>query len=359
MERLRVAVLFGGASSEYEVSLLSAASVLRNIPKDRFETINIGITKQGRWYKYAGAVESIENGAWTHDIDNLTPCILSPDRGVHGVVTFAGGSYRNERVDVVFPVLHGKNGEDGTLQGLLTLAGVPFVGCGTLSSAVCMDKAVTSTLLDAAGIPHTPWAAVLPAQLADFDALATQLEQRLGYPMFVKPANAGSSVGVTKAHDKGELRGALDAAFRYDGKAVVERTVVGKELEIAVCGNDRAAASAVGEIVPCNEFYDYDAKYLANKSEALIPARISDAQAREIKERAVEAYRALGCAGLARIDFLLEEATGKIFLNEPNTIPGFTSISMYPKLMAASGVPYSELIARLIDLAVERAGESR
>ncbi|MEA5050838.1 MAG: D-alanine--D-alanine ligase family protein [Oscillospiraceae bacterium] len=358
MERLKVAVIFGGASSEYEVSLLSAASVLRNMSADRFETVRIGITKQGRWYKYDGPVEKIEDGSWVRDIDLLTPCVISPDRGVRGLVTFFNGSYKNEPVDVAFPVLHGKNGEDGTIQGLFTLAGIPFVGCDVLSSAACMDKAVTSTLLDHAGIPHTAWAAVRPADLADFGALEKELSQKLGYPIFVKPANAGSSVGVTKAHDAAELRRALELAFRYDVKAVAERTVAGKELEVAVLGNDMPEASVVGEIVPCNEFYDYDAKYLANKSETLIPARITEAQARTIRETAVEAYRALGCAGLARVDFLMDGATGDIYLNELNTIPGFTSISMYPKLMEASGTAYARLIERLVALAAARAKEN-
>ncbi len=359
MERLKVAVIFGGASSEYEVSLLSAASVLRNIPRDRFETVNIGITQQGRWFKYDGAVEKIEDGSWVRDIDKLTPCVVSPDRAVHGLVTFFMGSYKNERVDAAFPVLHGKNGEDGTIQGLFTLAGIPYVGCDVLASAVCMDKTVTSALLDGFGVKHAPWAAVFPRELDDFDALEARLSEKLGYPMFVKPANAGSSVGVTKARDAGALRKALALAFKHDRKAIVERTIVGKELECAVLGNGEPLASVPGEVVPCNEFYDYEAKYLAGTSETLIPARIDGDTQRALRETAVKAYKALGCTGLARVDFLYEEATGELYLNEPNTIPGFTAISMYPKMMEASGTPYPELIARLIELALEREKENR
>lgn len=358
MSKRKIAVIFGGVSSEHEVSLLSTASVLRNIPRERFDTVNVGITKDGRWFRYDGEIENIENGEWERDNDKLTPASVSPDRAVHGLVYMGkNGGYATEHIDAAFPVLHGRNGEDGTIQGLFTLAGIPFVGCDLLSSAVCMDKAVTNALLDHFGIKRCAWRSVLKKDMDKFDGIERNLRAELSYPMFVKPANAGSSVGITKAHNKEELLEAFSIAFQHDKKIVVERNIVGKELEVAVLGNDNPIASEVGEIVPCNEFYDYDAKYLAGTSETLIPARITAEQSNTIRETAVRAYTLLGCAGLTRVDFLLEEATGEIYLNEPNTIPGFTSISMYPKMMEHSGVPYSELIAKLIDFAVERTEE--
>lgn len=358
MSKRKIAVIFGGVSSEHEVSLLSTASVLRNIPRERFDTVNVGITKNGRWFRYDGEIEKIENGEWENDNEKLTPAAISPDRSVHGLVYMGkNGGYSTEYVDAAFPVLHGRNGEDGTIQGLFTLAHIPFVGCDLLSSAVCMDKAVTNALLDHFGIKRCAWRSVLKKDMDKFDGLERSLRAELSYPMFVKPANAGSSVGITKAHNKDELLEAFTIAFQHDKKIVVERNIVGKELEVAVLGNDAPIASEVGEIVPCNEFYDYDAKYLAGTSETLIPARITEEQSRTIRETAVRAYTLLGCSGLTRVDFLLEEATGEIFLNEPNTIPGFTSISMYPKMMEHSGIPYSELIEKLIDFAAERTEE--
>lgn len=358
MSKKKIAIIFGGASSEHEVSLLSTASVLRNIPRDRFDTINVGITKDGRWFRYDGETEKIENGEWIKDEENLVSAAVSPDTSVHGLIyKDKNGAYCAERIDAAFPVLHGRNGEDGTIQGLFTLANIPFVGCDLLSSAVCMDKAVTNALLDHFGIKRCAWRSVLKKDMDKFDGIERQLRAELCYPMFVKPANAGSSVGITKAHNKEELLEAFSIAFQHDKKIVVERNVIGKELEVAVLGNDAPVASEVGEIVPCNEFYDYDAKYLAGTSETLIPARITKEQSDEIRKTAVRAYSLLGCAGLTRVDFLLETETGEIYLNEPNTIPGFTSISMYPKMMEHSGVPYSELIAKLIDLAIERTEE--
>ncbi len=358
MSKKKIAIIFGGASSEYEVSLLSSASVLKNISLGRFDVVNVGITKDGRWFKYDGSVEKIESGEWTDDESNLTACVVSPDTGVHGLLYLKkDGSFEAERIDAVFPVLHGRNGEDGTIQGLFTLAKIPFVGCDLISSAICMDKAVTNALLDHFGIMRAPWASVLKRNIGQFDGIERRLRTQLLYPMFVKPANAGSSVGITKAHNKDELFEALNIAFQHDVKAVVEKTIVGKELECAVCGNESPTASDVGEIVPCNEFYDYDAKYLAGTSETLIPARITDEQTDTVRQTAVRAYTLLGCSGLSRVDFLLEEATGEVYLNELNTIPGFTSISMYPKMMAHSGTPYDELISKLIELAIERTEE--
>ncbi|MEG1650420.1 MAG: D-alanine--D-alanine ligase family protein [Oscillospiraceae bacterium] len=354
MSKCKVGIIFGGVSSEHEVSLKSASSVIRNIPRDKYDTVLIGITKDGRWLEYGGPVEAIEDGSW-HESKSCVPAFISPDCSIHGLVkTNSDGSFETERLDAVFPVLHGRNGEDGTIQGLFTLAGIPYVGCDLLSSAVCMDKAVTNAMLDYFGIPRAPWAMVLKYDIDKFELLADTWETSLGYPMFVKPANAGSSVGITKAHDRSELRAALDLAFEHDVKAVVEKNISGKELECSVLGNLEPEVSVVGEILSANEFYDYEAKYFNAQSRTIIPARITGEQQRYIQKIALEAYKALGCSGLSRIDFLMDGETGAIYLNEPNTIPGFTSISMYAKMWEASGIGYSELIDRLFRLAIER-----
>lgn len=254
----------------------------------------------------------------------------------------------------MFPVLHGRNGEDGAMQGLLQIAGIPFVGCDVLSSAMCMDKAVTNTMLDAHGIPHAPWRMLCRHELPQFEGRADEWESALGYPMFVKPANAGSSVGISKAHDRAELKAALALALEHDDKIVIEKNIAGRELECSVLGNLGAEASAVGEILSANEFYDYEAKYHSAQSRTVIPAALSEAESGAIRETAVRAFEALGCSGLARVDFLLESATGTVYLNEPNTIPGFTSISMYAKMWEATGLAFPALIDRLFTLALER-----
>ena len=353
MENKTVAVLFGGVSSEHEVSRVSAAAVARAIPADRFDTVLVGITKDGRWLLYSGSPDAMEDGSWEQHPDNR-PAFVSPDRSVHGLVVLGRDGYETVHLDVAFPVLHGKNGEDGTMQGLFELAGIPYVGCPVLGSAVCMDKAVTNSLLDHFGIPQADWDQMTVYEMDDFDTVADRFEARLGYPMFVKPANAGSSVGVSKAKNRAALREALLLAFRHDTKVVVERTVVGKELECSVLGNRELVASVVGEVVSANEFYDYEAKYQSADSETRIPADITPEQQAEIQRLAKRAFRVLGCAGLARVDFFLEDGTGSILLNEPNTIPGFTSISMYAKMLDASGIPFGELVGRLLDLACER-----
>ncbi len=354
MIKKRAVVLFGGVSSEYEVSLRSAESVISNIPRDRFEVVPVGILKDGQWFRYTGPVDKIGDGSWAADAGNRTPAVLSPDR-VHGGLGLlhAGGPVEWLSVDVVFPVLHGRNGEDGTVQGLLALSGIPCVGCGVLASAVCMDKAVTNTILDHHGIARAPWAQLSAFERGSLDARIPGWEGRFGYPMFVKPANAGSSVGISRAENRAALVAAVDLAFEHDDKILVERTVVGQELEVSVIGNERPTASVVGEILSANVFYDYEAKYLSERSRTLIPANITPQQQAAIQKTAVEAYLLLGCRGFARIDFLLESATGNIYLNEVNTIPGFTSISMFPKMLIASGFTYAELVEKLLDLAME------
>lgn len=354
MSKQTIAVLFGGVSSEHEVSLLSAASVLSHIPTEKYEILPVGITKDGAWLRYSGPYEALPGGAWERDPGNR-PAFLSPDRKTRGLVEFtADGKASVVPVDAVFPVLHGANGEDGTVQGLCTLAGLPFVGCGPAASAVCMDKALTKTVLGAAGVAQAKWLAFdIREYRENPTAFLAQAERTLGFPVFVKPANAGSSVGISRAENRAALKKAVEAAAGHDRKVVLEEAVRGKEIECAVLGNYEVTVSVPGEIVPSNAFYDYEAKYLSGSSELHIPARISQEKAEEIRRTAARAYRLLGCEGMVRMDFFLR-GDGAVLLNEPNTIPGFTAISMYPKLFDASGLPYSVLLDRLIELALAR-----
>lgn len=348
----KLLVLFGGVSSEHDVSLVSAASVIDNIPADKYEVTKLGITKDGKWYIYNGSTADMPNDGWLRDPSLLVPAVISPDRSHHGVITLSGEIIS---FDVCFPVLHGRNGEDGTMQGLLTLAGIPFVGCDMLSSAVCMDKAMTNAVADYAGIPQAKWRSFdRNSYLREPQKLIDEAAEYLGFPIFVKPANAGSSVGISKADKKEDLAAALETAFEHDKKVVLEEGIDGYEVECAVMGNDEPIASTVGEIVPCNDFYDYEAKYVANSTKLNIPASIPEEKREQVREAACRAYCALGCAGLTRVDFFVRKSDGAVLLNEPNTIPGFTSISMYPKLFAASGIPYSELLDRILTLAMER-----
>ncbi len=355
MNKNTVAVLFGGVSSEHEVSRLTAASILENIDRQRWNPLVVGITREGTWFLCHEGITTaaIADGSWEQDPD-LSHAILSPDREHHGLLLLDGkaGWWRTQ-VDVIFPALHGKNGEDGSIQGLAQLAGIPCVGCGVAASAVCMDKALTKTILTASGIPNARWLCVTQED-RDEEALATAVTRDLGWPVFVKPACAGSSVGVSRAEDPDGLAAALDTAFREDRKVIIEEAVRGAEVECAVLGNAGAAIPSrqLGEIVPQRGLYDYEGKYLDGSTALYIPARIPEAQTEAIRQAARRAYQVLGCQGLARVDFFALEDGGYI-LNEVNTLPGFTSISMYPKLMTASGMEYSELLTRLIQLALE------
>lgn len=347
-------ILFGGVSSEHEVSLNSAKSVIENTPKDKYELILMGITKDGRWYRYDGDIALLPEDKWLDDESNLTPAIISPDRADHGIIVF-GEKTEKIRVDVVFPVLHGKNGEDGTIQGMLQVAGIPFVGCDMLGSACCMDKVITNTLADNAGIAQAKWLGLNEYEYnQNKEYFINKAKTYLGYPIFVKPANAGSSVGVSKATDDASLEKAITVAFKEDTKLVLEEGIVGREVECAVLGNENPIASVVGEIVPANDFYDYEAKYINAESLLYIPARISEEKANEVRFAAINAYKALGCSGLTRVDFFVRESDGAVMLNEPNTIPGFTKISMYPKLFGAAGIEYSDLIDKLFCYAIEK-----
>jgi D-alanine-D-alanine ligase len=385
MEKIRVGILFGGRSGEHEVSLLSAASVLNAIDKEKYDVVPIGITKDGRWLTSEHAenlltgklvLESRHLRAGDPDITSPAAvlargeAVVVPPEPVHrhtGLVPFqtdAGlmrrASDRAINVDVIFPVLHGTFGEDGTIQGLLELADIPYVGAGVLGSAAGMDKDIMKSLFIAAGIPIVKHVTILRgAWQKDPKKVQKLVESKLVYPVFVKPANLGSSVGISKAHNRKELGPAIEEAAKFDRKIVIEQGVGGKkekarEIECSVLGNDEPEASVPGEIVPGKEFYDYTAKYVDEGSQLIIPAKLTKAETKKVQELAVAAFQAVDCSGLARVDFLMDPKTRKIFLNEINTMPGFTAISMYPKLWAASGLAYADLIDRLIQLGIER-----
>jgi D-alanine-D-alanine ligase len=347
-KRLRVGVLFGGRSGEHEVSLASAASVIRGLDPDKYEAVPIGISKEGHWM-IGGAAQKLlpdvlkSGQRIVMAVDPTDAALIPLDRSGMG-----------QRLDVVFPVMHGTYGEDGTIQGLLDLAGLPFVGAGVLGSAIGMDKDVAKRLLLQAKIPVVPWETVYRADWErDPAAVQKQIEKRFRYPLFVKPAALGSSVGMSKVHSRKELAPALDLASEFAMKILVERAVSAREIEVSVLGNHDPQASVPGEIVPHREFYDYTAKYLEEGTALIIPAKLKPAQIKKIQALAVAAFRTLELLGMARVDFFLEKKGGKLFLNEVNTIPGFTSISMYPKLWEATGIPFRELIDRLITLALE------
>jgi D-alanine-D-alanine ligase len=374
-KKLRVGILFGGRSGEHEVSLLSAASVLGAIDRNKFDVTPIGITREGRWLAAADANHLLQGdiGAVARRLRAGDPEATPGAKLLHeGIPTLLApeprstnlGQNQGKPLDVVFPVLHGTFGEDGTIQGLFELAGIAYVGAGVLGSAAGMDKDVMKRLFVEAGLPIVKHVTLLRADWEKNPRKAiASVERALRYPVFVKPANLGSSVGISKAHDRKELGPALAVAAKYDRKLVVEQGVGGKkararEFEVAVLGNNDPKASVVGEIVPGKEFYDYEAKYLSEGSVPVIPAKLSRPDTRKIREMAVAAFRACDLAGLARVDFLMEpEGRHRIFVNEVNTMPGFTQISMYPKLWVASGLSYTDLITRLIDLALERHAE--
>ena len=350
-----VVLLFGGMSSEHEVSRVSVGNFVNNIDRSKYEVLTVGITKEGRWLYTEATAAQMADGSWEELPGNM-PCVISPDRADHGMILFTpDGRVEKMQVDVVIPVLHGLWGEDGTVQGLLELAGIPYVGCGVLASAVCMDKGVANALFDANNIPHTKWLAANRWQVeSDLDGVCAGVEAKLGWPVFVKPANAGSSVGITKAHNQDELKKAIALALENDRKVGFEAFVDGQEVECAVIGSDPAVATRPGEILAGAEFYTYDDKYKNGVSQTVIPAHLPEEKLDEVKTYAALAYSALGCEGLARCDFFVEHGTGKVMINEINTFPGFTSISMYPKLMEHEGLPVPALIDHLIELALER-----
>ena len=345
MEKIRLAVIFGGMSSEHEVSCVSCASVLDNINSEKYEIIKIGITKDGRWLLTEADSEEIRKGKWSGKT-----AFLSPDRSIGAVVTEDGYI----KVDCIFPAVHGRMCEDGVLQGLLELSGIPYVGSGVSSSACSMDKSITKLIAKEEGIRQAEFVLVRRWELEDdMENILFKVEKKLGeYPFFIKPAREGSSVGISKAGDRKSLEQGLLEAARFDDRILVEETVEGREIETAVLGNDKLIVGEIGEILSCNEFYDYEAKYNDIGSETRIADDIPQKLQAEIKEKAKRVFKALDCRGMARVDFFLTE-DNEIILNEINTLPGFTSISMYPKMMEAAGVSYSRLIDRLIELAME------
>ena len=354
-EKMCVVLLFGGMSSEHEVSRVSVGNFVNNIDREKYETLAVGITKEGRWLYTEATAAQMADGSWEELAGNMA-CVISPDRADHGMILFTpDGRVEKMHLDVVIPVLHGLWGEDGTVQGLLELAGIAYVGCGVLASSVCMDKAVANALFEANGVPHTKWVAANRWEIEkDLEGVCAGVEQKLGWPVFVKPANAGSSVGISKVSSQEELKAAIALALENDRKVVFEAFVDGHEVECAVIGSDPAVATRPGEILAGAEFYTYDDKYKNGVSQVVIPARLPEEKLDEVKTYAAMAYTALGCEGLARCDFFVEKDTGRVLINEINTFPGFTPISMYPKLMEHEGIPVPALMDRLIALALER-----
>lgn len=353
MKKLNVCVLFGGISPEHAVSLRSAESVLNNMDSEKYNIFPVGITREGKWMLFGGKDYSLlPDGVWQSHCDNR-PAAISPIRG-QGLVIFEEDRVTMQSIDVVFPVLHGENGEDGAMQGLLQMAGIAYVGPHVAASAVAMDKTLTKLVVDNAGVHQAAWQLVRSSEMKNrMDHILENLESHFSYPMFVKPAGTGSSVGVSKASDREGLQEALLAAGAFDDKVLVEEFIHGREVEVAVLGNDNPVASICGEIDSGADFYDYDSKYITDTSTAYIPARIPEEVAEQVREAAVKVYSVVGCQGLSRVDFFVTYEDNAVVFNEINTLPGFTSISMYPKLFAASGIPYGELIDQLLQLAME------
>jgi len=373
--RIKVGILFGGKSGEHEVSIQSAKSVMRSLDTAKYEVTPIGITKTGRWIVGPDAFDALQSRLSTHALGagDMSQALSSPDTA--NALSLAASEGMNAvqfeqqsdfvppslaTIDVVIPVLHGSYGEDGTMQGLLEILDVPYVGAGVLASAVGMDKVFMKTIFGAAGLPQVPFTHFTRRRFEQHpEEVVVDVETQLGYPCFVKPANLGSSVGISKAKNRADLYTAIELAAKYDRKIIVEQGLDVREIEVAVLGNDDAIASVPGEVVSSNEFYDYKAKYLDGESVLTIPAPVSSQTAAEIRTQAVAAYRAVDCSGLARIDFFVEKETNRVLVNEINTMPGFTQFSMYPKLWEATGMSYVELIDRLVQLAIERHAEKK
>jgi D-alanine-D-alanine ligase len=360
MGKIKVAVLFGGRSGEHEVSLASARSVMAALDKDKYEIHAVGIDREGRWISHGDPMALLTEGKLAEPASDVAEHAALPATTAGRELVPGTASAHFPVVDVVIPVLHGTYGEDGTVQGLLELADLAYVGADVLGSAVGMDKIIQKAVLSAHGLPIVDYVAILRAHWrAAPDATIAEIEKHLPYPVFTKPANAGSSVGVAKAHDRDELRRGLDLASRFDRKLLIEAGIDAREIECSVLGNDEPIASVPGEVLPSNEFYDYSAKYIDNASRLEIPAKLTEDQARQVQSLAVRAFSAIDCAGMARVDFFLDRINGRLYVNELNTIPGFTEISMYPKLWEASGLPYPRLLDRLIELAIERRHDKR
>lgn len=354
-KKLRICVVFGGTSSEHEVSRVSASSVLRNLNPNTYQISMLGITKKGRWYLYTGKVDHLPDGSWEKDKKHLYPAVISPSRAQGGLLVERDGKIKRQKVDVVFPVLHGMYGEDGTIQGLLELAGIPYVGCGVLASSVGMNKIFTKQIFEKAGLLQANWMPVYRREFSDMEGVVSRIEQKIGYPCYVKPANAGSSVGISRANDRAALIDGLNQAALHDRQLVVEEAIVGREVECSVLGNGwDCKAATVGEIISKTGFYDYDEKYKTDTAKLCIPAELPDLVIQTIRENALTAFRAIDGMGLSRVDFFVRESDGAVIINEINTLPGFTPISMYAQLWNAVGLGYGELLDELVQLALVR-----
>lgn len=354
MGKKTVAVLFGGQSSEHEVSCVSATTVINNINTDIYRILIIGITKEGKWLK-VNNVEEITSGSWRK---NTETAVLLPDASMKSALIISGEKTESVRIDVVFPVLHGLNGEDGTVQGLLELAKIPYVGCGVLASAVSMDKLYTKIIVDALGVRQAKYVAVMKKDLAVMEETIKRIENALSYPVFIKPSNAGSSRGISKAGTREELAEGLKLASEHDRKILVEETINGREVECAVLGGNEPKASGVGEIIAAAQFYDYDAKYNNAESKTVLSPELPAGAADTIRDYAIKIFKAVDGHGLSRVDFFVDRNTGEVIFNEINTMPGFTSISMYPMLWEGKGIGKPQLVEKLLQLAFARAAEA-
>ncbi|MCR5798414.1 MAG: D-alanine--D-alanine ligase [Eubacterium sp.] len=347
----KVAVIFGGVSSEHEVSVVSATNVIKGFNKDKYDVFLVGITKDGRWL-LVDSVADLESGKWS---DSQKKAILSPDRSDAGFIIEEDGQYRLEKIDVIFPVLHGLYGEDGTIQGLFEMSGLPYVGCGVLSSAAGMDKLSTKLYVERLGIRQAKFVFDIRKDMSGLEKTTERVERKLGYPVFVKPSSAGSSCGVSKARNREELEKAIELAKKHDTRVLIEEAINGREIECGVLGNEEVIASNVGEVIAAAEFYDYEAKYNNSESKTVInPDTLADEVKDEIRKDAVKIFKAIAGAGLSRVDFFVEDGTNEVIFNEINTLPGFTNISMYPMLLNDSGYGIEDLLDKLVELAYNR-----
>ena len=352
MNKLNIALIFGGKSGEHEVSLVSTASIYKHIDKDKYNVFTIGITKEGTWMYYEGSEENIKNGNWVNLANKKVEVNLVPSGNKEVGIIFEDG--RVEKIDVLFPVLHGPYGEDGTIQGLFEIRQIPYVGRGVLAASVGMDKLICKKVFSEIGLPQVNYTDTSRwAFNMDSEKELNDIEAKLSYPIFVKPANLGSSVGISKATDREELLKGIEEALKYDSRIVLEQGIDAREIEVAVLGNDEVKASIAGEIKPAKDFYDYEDKYINGASTYDIPANISKENMENIRRMAVEAFKGIDGKGLSRVDFFIDRNSGEIFINEINTLPGFTNISMYPKMWEATGLPYTQLIDKLIELAID------
>ncbi|SHK48619.1 D-alanine--D-alanine ligase [Tepidibacter formicigenes] len=353
MNKINVALIFGGKSGEHEVSLSSATSIYKFIDKEKYNVFTIGITKEGNWLYYEGDVENIKNGTWEKTANKNVNINLIPTINKNIGIEFENGKF--EKIDVLFPALHGPYGEDGSIQGLFEISNIPYVGCGVLSSSVGMDKLICKKVFEQENLPQVKYTYTTKWDFnKNKDKVLEEIEKEISYPIFIKPANLGSSVGISKAKNREDLINGINEALKYDKRIVLEQGIDAREVEVSVLGNEEVYASVPGEIIPAKEFYDYEAKYLNESSKLLIPAKIDNKIIDEIKNMAVKAFKAIDGSGLSRVDFFIEKNTDNIYINEINTMPGFTNISMYPKLWEATGISYSNLIDKLIQLAIKR-----